>query len=74
VDNRILLHTRSSGKSEAPRTANDTDRWLDHRACEAALWLALVSAERAGFLDLLIEIASLHATVGMRRRKLEATA
>ena len=47
-------------------------RELDAQACESALWLALLAAQRAGFAQLTDEISFLHIAAGDSRRRLEA--
>ena len=58
-------------------TATDRDqvsRELDARACEHALWISLLMAQRAGWTDIVSNITLVHATASDRRRTLEALA
>ena len=50
------------------------DRELDARACEHALWISLLIAQRMGWEDVVTSLTLMHATALERRRALEAMA
>jgi hypothetical protein len=59
----------------APKSERDQiDRELTARACEHALWISLLLAQRAGWTDIVNSTTLAHATAIERRRALEASA
>jgi hypothetical protein len=59
-------------KKPARSTTPEIDRELDARACEHALWIGLLAAQRAGWPDIVSSLTLVHAAAGDRRRTLEA--
>lgn len=75
-----ISHPASEPPSDSVESARDIAafersqlaRELDARACEHALWLALLAAQRAQLADLLDGLINLHGIAGDQRRDLEA--
>lgn len=58
--------------SKSKTDDSTVNRELDARACEHALWIGLLAAQRNGWNDLVSTLTLAHAAAGERRRALEA--
>jgi len=57
-----------------PRPSTDQSQInleLDARACSHAIWIGLLLARRAGWMDVVNTLTLVHATASERRRALE---
>lgn len=69
-----MLNDRLTQPTPARELPAHLTREVDARACESAIWIALVHADRAGLAQLTDDLGLLHLAAGDCRRRIEAQA